>query len=753
MNDGGEVSDYQRNHVLAILEQFNQKHRHTIDKELDIALPPLEVAEFLASVGIGQASNLHLAKYIHTLVLPHLHARAEQLRARYADADPGEKARIEALVDTMNGFDVEMIYDRFLNARENPQVPDIDCSDRDDLPALMRLSPCELIDRLVQLHSGYRITLNLTNMKVEDVIELLYDCKGRITRLEIFNLKDYAGGKSDHIPPIHELQQCINSGNVIKLKHILLGIIERLRTSPDPASRSRVGKFKAILSDIESLKNLYRIRFLKPRVGSDSTEHFGSYGMGLAVIDSLPPRARKEVLHDRDLPRLIIPFHVDTALQLTYPTPVGEGTFWGALLRGVRAIPGLGNVGKSCRGDWVAVENSTRMVPRGNIVTLSGIRKKKFNGIALHPQPPRPERIRYSWQYLQTTWKNILKVGIGFIPAFLTFLLAHDWWVLMYFGAFIWFGITGFRNIVQSVIGGGGIRRSSLLRWNDFVSWDRLTDSLLYTGFSVPLLDYLVKTLLLNHGFGINTATNPVLLYAIMALVNGVYLTSHNLFRGLPREAAAANFFRSLISIPVAFGFNAAVGSLLGAFGVAGVNAILQSWAAVISKFASDFVAGFIEGTVDRAKNIKHRMKDYRQKINQFFDIYARLEILFPETDVYELLDRPKQWFESAGETSRDLIKILIINSLDLLYFWMYQPRARTAFRTLLREMAPDERCVVIKSQEILKMEREISQMFLDGIAGRNFSRPLAFYLDRSAEYQEAIKKLNASFEDSMTCN
>jgi hypothetical protein len=49
-------------------------------------------------------------------------------------------------------------------------------------------------------------------------------------------------------------------------------------------------------------------------------------------------------------------------------------------------------------------------------------------------------------------------------------------------------------------------------------------------------------------------------------------------------------------------------------------------------------------------------------------------------------------------------------------------------------------------------MEREISQMFIDGIAGRNFSRPLAFYLSRSAEYLHAIEKLNAGFADSRTC-
>ena len=66
-------------------------------------------------------------------------------------------------------------------------------------------------------------------------------------------------------------------------------------------------------------------------------------------------------------------------------------------------------------------------------------------------------------------------------PAFLTFALTKDWWVLAYLGAFIWFGITGLRNILQSVLGGGGFRRSRLLNWNDYISWTRITDSLLFT--------------------------------------------------------------------------------------------------------------------------------------------------------------------------------------------------------------------------------------------------------------------------------
>jgi len=753
MNDGGEVSDYQRNHVLMLLDQFNRNQRHSINQNFGIELPPLDVGEFLSFVGIGQASLLHLAQFIHSRLMPLMQEKTKQLRQHHYNADNAEKQRIEEMVEKMDQLDMQAIYNQYLKPGPGPGAAEANLSGIGDPPALMKLSPAELIDRLIKLHSGFRLTLNLTNIKIEDVLEILYDCQGMLTRLEIFNLKDFADGKVDHIPPIHDLQQCINSGNVIKLKRLILEIIERISRNNESASQARTRKFKRILADIESLKNMYKIKQLKPRMGSDSTGYSPRhYGMGMAIMESLPHRAQKAVFASREMPRLILPFHIDTVLQISYATNHKKNQFMGGLLSGLRSMPGFRGLTQTTRKEWVAQVNSTRMKPRGNIITLGGVNQRASNGLSLTPMKTDESRTPYAWRYLQSTNKNLLKVLVGFVPAFLTFLFTHDWWVLMYFGALIWFGITGLRNIVQSVIGGGGIRRSSLLRWNDFISWERLADSLLFTGFSVPLLDYLIKTLALDRGLAINISSHPALLYAIMALVNGIYLSSHNLFRGLPKEAAIGNLFRSVLSIPVAFGFNAALGGILGFAGVVGVNAVLQSWAAVISKFASDCVAGFIEGTVDRTRNIKNRIGDYQQKLEQFLDIYARLEMLFPEDDVYDLLDRPLQWFESADETSRDLIKILIINAMDLLYFWMYQPRARTAFRDLLHAMAPDERCVLIKAQGILKMEREISQMFIDGIAGRNFSRPLAFYLSSSAEYLEAIEKLNAAFEDSRTC-
>ena len=72
----------------------------------------------------------------------------------------------------------------------------------------------------------------------------------------------------------------------------------------------------------------------------------------------------------------------------------------------------------------------------------------------------------------------------------------------------------------------------------------------------------------------------------------------------------------------------------------------------------------------------------------------------------------------------------------------MYQPRAQSALKTIMRTMSDEERAIFIRSQSVLERNREISQLFLDGIVGRNFTRALAFYLGSSEQYLKTLKKM-----------
>ncbi len=750
MELGRQVSLYQQQHVPILLREFNKNHRLEINQDYGINLPPIDEQEFLVFVGIGQKSRLHLAKFIHDQMLKALQEQTNRFRAESLSASPERRSEITRWVESMNELDLESVIDGYLEPEKNPDIryPEVPVDDS-DVPELLRLTPFEILERLTKLYSGYRITLNLTNLKAEEVLELLYDCQGMITRLEIFNLKDHAAGKTAHIGEISRLQEAINKGSAIRLKQIIRDIIERLTRSDAAGNAQQIDKLRMILYDIDVLKSYYMGKSLKARIGSDSTGRSHKvHGMGLAIKETLPKRAQQQIILDCIADhRETIPIRIDAYKYTVYVSPNEErptGKIFDLLFRALGVFNWMGIARKE---GWQVQAVSTRMTHPGNIITLGGAQKKIANGLYLNP-PELPEsKGQFRWSYLNSNLKKILKVLLGFIPAFLTFALTKDWWVLAYGGAFIWFGITGLRNILQSVLGGGGFRRSPLLNWNDYVSWTRLTDSLLFTGFSVPLLDYVVKTVILNRGFGITTETYPVLLYTFMALANGIYLSSHNIFRGLPKGAVYGNFFRSILSIPVAVALNASIGGILTMFGTPGVNDILQKWAAIISKAASDFVAGFIEGTADRHKNIQMRYREHQNKFMEILDIYAKLELLYPDVETFTILEHSSDSKRTANAEARDLEKIIMVHALDMLYFWMYQPRSRSALRQFLNTLSEDERHILVSSQFTLLRHREISQMFIDGILGSNFPRPLSFYLSRYEGYLEDIKRMVLSEE------
>ena len=238
---------------------------------------------------------------------------------------------------------------------------------------------------------------------------------------------------------------------------------------------------------------------------------------------------------------------------------------------------------------------------------------------------------------------------------------------------------------------------------------------------------------------------------SVMALINGIYLSCHNSFRGLPKGAVYGNFFRSILSIPLAVALNTGIGGILTMTGTTGVNHILQKWAAIISKAASDIVAGFIEGTADRFKNIRTRLREYRNKFKEILDIYAHLELLYPDIETFKILEHSSDLRRKANAEARDMEKIIMVHALDMLYFWMYQPRSRTALQQFLGTLSEDERHILVSSQFTLQRHREISQMFIDGILGSNFPRPLSFYLSRYEAYLEDIKHLALSEDFSKT--
>ncbi|PIE63434.1 MAG: hypothetical protein CSA25_00410 [Desulfobacter postgatei] len=742
MEQGKALVKFQEAYLCLLLDRFNQSGRKALCRKLDITMACVTAEEFFDFVGPGQPSLHYLGEFIHSKVLKAIHVEISRLKE--GAAGPEVQTNLDHLSKIINEFMVSDILEQYLDAEDFfSGLYDYVKEKKECAPPRLCVQFCTLLDQIGDLLGDFRITLNLDRLRPEDVLELLYESGGRISRIEIINLTKYDPLNNEIMLRVYELQAAVNQGSLLKLKRIISKIIlevqEDVQKKEGDQKQSRLNKLSVILNDIDEFKHMFDARPIKLRIGSDSTGKLGHYGMGFAVLDTLPFRVRQKIKKEHS-DWLHLPVNVKTRLctMITPPESVSSTIAW---------IPGIRGLLSNRKRKWIPEFFLLHPDSKGNLVTLgrSALMGQKDNFAAESGEKTKSKK---SVKYLKSPLKNFFKVIVGFIPAQLCFMLTKDWWVLSYFGALIWFGITGIRNVIQSVLGGGGIKRASRLKWNDYVSWDRLTDSLLFTGFSVPLLDYLVKTLLLDKTLGITINTDPVTLYAVMGLANGIYLSTHNFFRGLPKGAVTGNFFRSIISIPVAVLLNSGIGAVLVFFNVPNINSVLQKWAAIISKSASDIVAGVIEAGADRSVYTHLRKQNIRKKIVELFDIYSKLIMLFPETEELTILENSGMLLDSKNSEVRDLATLIIINALDLFYFWMYLPRAQSSLIRMVLEMTPEEKVIFFQAQNMLRHEHHISRLFVDGILGGNFSRPLSFYLTSYRSYLESIEKVRASIPE-----
>ena len=743
---GREASEWQQRYVFKVLERWNSHHRLEVERKLCLDIAPVEEADFRAFVGAGQPSLLHLAEFAHQSFFPQACRRMQELYAQWQalpSGPEGNDARheLELHIAALESMTPTAVHDAWLVPEKNPDLPSPWVpSTAPETPELLRLPPMSLLDWLTSLHSGYRITLNLANLAAEDVLELLWQCQGLITHLEIFNLKEWYEGKLSNLAEINALQRAINGGSAPRLKRLIRDMLRKYDgLCGEPQHVERCAVLRAILRNIPALHSFYKAVPLRARMGTDSTSRSQKIvGMGLVFPETLTARGQAYFKRSRAVD-VEIPFTIDVHRHVRYcRNPQVPQQDW--LTRLLRLLPGCSNYGYIRAQEWASHSAAARFGDQGNIAPLGGT-------LAPGPQSIEPAAEKNSGKrpevcYMNTRFANVLKVLAGFIPAVCAFQYTQSWWLLAWFGPVIWFGITGVRNIIQAVMAGGGFHRSTLLRWNNHVSWSRLCDSLMYTGFSVPVLELGIRRLLLQDGMGYTVANHPFMVYACMSVANGLYIAWHNIYRGLPREAIIGNLFRSALAIPVAVLFNEIIFDALLLAGVKDPYTFVQPGAAIISKTASDTVAGVIEGFADRRNNLRMRHWDYQTKMRQLLDTYARLELLFPEEDALTLLAKPRILLEKLDQ-GHEAVKIaVIINALDFMHFWMYQPRAQDVFNALVRDMSEEERMILARSQLVLVQEREVSQLFVNGMVGKDFGRALAFYLDKNEEYLRAMMKL-----------
>ena len=740
MNMGKLASQFHHEYVLKLLARYNSTLRHDIGKQYGLEMTPISEVDISSLVGKGQTSCTHLAELIYRQLRNHFQEQLEPLREEYKKADAKARSKIDVQIEAMNAITPDAITSEWLGIAKNPDIRLPRYSDDSpNVPEIMRLAPPTLIEWLASVRSPSNIVLNLNSLTTEDVLELLYVCNGRITHLELFNHKNYSAGRMRHIPAISELLGAINEGSAIALKRLIRTIIKSFEDGQRKSECERCEAFSEILKNIPRFQSFYSAKPLKTRIGSDSTSRATrQHGMGFIFPETLPPRARKLIESKSDHRETIPLSQAVYPCTTMYPQPFQKLGL--PLTRFIRKLPGMRWFAMRRHREWLQDPKTARYDEhKGNIALLGGYQFMQRRHFTMQEETLSP--LALTSGYLNSTTKNILKVLLGFSLTLATFQFTQSWWFLMWFGPLIWFGITGFRNIIQSILGSGGIRSTPLLRWNDYVSWSRLCDSLMYTGFSVPLLELGFRYFILGQLLEITATSNPVIFYTIVSAVNGFYISMHNIYRGFPQEAIIGNLFRSFLAIPVSVFYGSIAYEV--AFLAGASTLLVDQSAAVISKLASDSVAGAIEGFADKVECLRIRNWDYTAKLNQLFSTFSRLEVLMPDEDLIEVFcakGGPTAIFHNA--TTENLERTIIICSLDLMYFWMYLPRARSLLRDRLRHMTKEEIAIFMHSQGVLRDVHKVSQLFVDGLVGSSFARPLSFYLAKYDEYLADMEKL-----------
>jgi hypothetical protein len=279
-----------------------------------------------------------------------------------------------------------------------------------------------------------------------------------------------------------------------------------------------------------------------------------------------------------------------------------------------------------------------------------------------------------TWKYLNPFLKMILRVAVSFPIAYFTIGLGY---------ALIWFGITFFRNILVDLVSAKG---SDPRDWSARdINFENATQSLFWTGFSVPLLT-LVK-LKTETVFALIQLANPVLQQIIrffaICFTNGAYIAIHNRFRGFNEKVIKANFFRSVFAWPPATLF-----SFLGDLFL--VPSIVQA------KFWSDFMAALIEGI--------------GKSTRQFY---------LSQRDLLEIL--PQIYSEDKKERT--------IAMFDILHIWAYRRKGKASLKQILEDQGKERRFnYAEKLKELFLVEGAF--LYLTDFSIREFKGKNAFTIN-----------------------
>lgn len=574
--------------IVSVIKQFNEIHLPKLNEEFSSDSPcwfsPLTEAELKKVVACGQPSREHLSELLFDRFIKVFHNRVLLFKTQTMAAEERFRKGI------FSQWELDAIHARYQECRQtythlsradlaakylaSRSSVDYDSSFDTELPLLDTLS--HLPGKIVLIHP---IELGL-----KKAIKHLIDFAGYITNVETMNLRDSASRNPSDVIVFNKFIFYLNNRPASEM----MGFLEQHDISCIP------------LESIEAARKITEARAIIPNCGSDSTGRNKLIpGMGFIRSAMISPAIKKEFLEK----------------HIVLPRPIANLIL--------------------SKGKWSS-ELHHEDGDQENIVCMGKQLPPLESKVGDEDEVEFVGSSRF-WRYLNPDLKNAFRLAVSFAVAlYWMYAIQFDSDILAgTIFASIWFFITFYRNVLVDLIASSGTDFKSWSLRN--VNFDNAYQSIFWTGFSVPIMGLVKNNFdLIWPGIQTGMIFESSKFFCI-CIANGVYISLHNRLRNFDRSVIKANFFRSVLSWPIATAF-APIGNIIG------VPSIVQA------KFWSDMVAGVIEGGA---------------KFSQRFTLRKR--------DLTEILPR----LHSEDRNER------ITAMLDILYIWARAPRGKTCLRLL----------------------------------------------------------------------
>jgi hypothetical protein len=537
-----------RQTVSELLDRFNETHLGEINDRFRnlpfLQLPPLRWEALSHLLYGGHASRLHVGKLIEETLKPVMHQRVLYLKAQYRHA---EKSVERGNAST---WELENLRSQYEEARrdyegclgERLAERYMLSTDHADYASAFE-SPGDILPLLAST-GGSVVFIHPLSRGADSCVGTLLENHRWIDAIEAFNLADATSRDPADLRRLNALVSHLNANRPDELRALLSDW--GLDAGRDPGHEEAIR---------EACRH-YGERPLRTRCASDYVGRDArATGMGFLASTALPPR-----------------------------------TFAALRKEGHPVLPAqVGHLILSKGDPNVRIPDSAR------VLVLGSIAPRASNRVGDEDEIERVGLSRF-WRHLHLDLKILLKLSLAFVPACLVVGPGYT---------LLWFGITAFRNTIVDMIAAAGL---ALRLWRlDQVDRDNLANSLFFTGFSVPVMAAARWAFDLQWGhFLPNEGVAYTLVkFLVIAAANGAWIATHNRLRGFDRNVIRGNFFRTVLSWPLATGASLLLGPL---------NEVIP--AIVQSKIWSDLVGAVIEGTGKLAHRRKLCQRDYLELLH-----------------------------------------------------------------------------------------------------------------------------------------